>query len=61
MTLNRGCCFFSWFGGEDTTPIKDYVSAWVAAGATWIGGCCRVGPKDIADIRAAMIRLKLIR
>ena len=25
-------------------------AAWVAAGATWIGGCCGVGPAEIADL-----------
>jgi homocysteine S-methyltransferase len=26
---------------------------WAAAGASIIGGCCRVGPADIADVRRA--------
>ncbi|OBH05556.1 MULTISPECIES: homocysteine S-methyltransferase [unclassified Mycobacterium] len=26
---------------------------WVAAGARIVGGCCRVGPSDIADVRRA--------
>jgi homocysteine S-methyltransferase len=28
---------------------------WAAAGANVIGGCCRVGPSDIADVRRAFI------
>lgn len=28
--------------------------AWVEAGARLVGGCCRVGPSAIADIRAAL-------
>jgi homocysteine S-methyltransferase len=27
---------------------------WVAAGAACVGGCCRVGPADIADLAAAL-------
>ncbi|EUA02042.1 homocysteine S-methyltransferase family protein [Mycobacterium kansasii 824] len=27
---------------------------WVAAGARIVGGCCRVGPADIAEIRRAV-------
>ncbi len=29
---------------------------WAAAGARIIGGCCRVGPADIADVRRARVR-----
>ena len=32
----------------------DDVSAWVAAGARLVGGCCRVGPEDIAALRATL-------
>ncbi len=30
------------------------VSAWVAAGARLVGGCCRVGPGDISALRATL-------
>ena len=30
------------------------VRAWLAAGARLVGGCCRVGPSDIAGIAAAL-------
>jgi homocysteine S-methyltransferase len=30
------------------------VEAWLAAGVQLVGGCCRVGPKDIAAIAAAV-------
>ncbi|GAA2105242.1 homocysteine S-methyltransferase [Actinomadura alba] len=38
----------AWTGtsGFDPAPVDD----WVAAGARLIGGCCRVGPADIANI-----------
>ena len=28
----------------------DLVDAWVEAGARWVGGCCGLGPSDIAAI-----------
>ena len=31
------------------------VTGWVEAGARLVGGCCRVGPADIAGMRAALI------
>ncbi len=30
------------------------VTGWLAAGARLVGGCCRVGPADIADVSAAV-------
>jgi homocysteine S-methyltransferase len=30
------------------------VTAWVAAGARLVGGCCRVGPQDVAALRATL-------
>jgi S-methylmethionine-dependent homocysteine/selenocysteine methylase len=42
-----------WTGAPGVLP--DDVSAWSAAGARLVGGCCRVRPDDIAAI-AAMIR-----
>lgn len=32
----------------------DDVSTWVSAGARLVGGCCRVGPEDIASLRATL-------
>jgi len=39
-----------------TKRPNEYVGEWMNAGATWIGGCCCIRPKDIADIRAAVYR-----
>jgi homocysteine S-methyltransferase len=33
-------------GGYDPTLAR----AWVDAGATYVGGCCRVGPRSIAAL-----------
>ena len=33
--------------GAHCPQLKDYLPAWLAAGAQLIGGCCRTSPKDI--------------
>jgi homocysteine S-methyltransferase len=40
----------SW-GGDPALPSAD---AWVAAGASIVGGCCRVGPDEIRRMRDAL-------
>jgi homocysteine S-methyltransferase len=40
----------AWTGPAGFDPAR--VTGWVAAGARLIGGCCRVGPADIAGIAA---------
>lgn len=42
----------SWEGRSEFHP--DDVTAWVAAGARLVGGCCRVGPEDITALRATL-------
>ncbi|MEO1724763.1 MAG: homocysteine S-methyltransferase family protein [Pseudomonadota bacterium] len=39
---------------QDMTPGRyaDIVEAWVALGATLIGGCCEIGPAHIAELKA---------
>lgn len=41
-----------WTGrpGEDPTEVQ----GWVDAGARLVGGCCRVGPEQVADLAAAL-------
>ncbi|MGW1182402.1 homocysteine S-methyltransferase [Streptomyces drozdowiczii] len=41
----------SWTGDATFDPGR--VAAWRAAGARLVGGCCRVGPKEIARLAAA--------
>lgn len=41
-----------WHGGSAFDPAR--VTAWQAAGARLIGGCCRVGPRDIARIATTL-------
>jgi len=40
----------SWTGSADAW--LDDVGAWVGAGARIVGGCCRVGPEEIRQLRA---------
>ncbi len=42
----------SWTGRSAFDPAD--VSAWVTSGARLVGGCCRVGPQDIASLREAL-------
>ncbi len=41
-----------WSGDAAFDP--DLAVAWVAAGARYVGGCCRVGPAEIAEIAGAL-------
>ena len=45
----------SWTGEPTPTDWGARARQWVAAGASGIGGCCRVTPDDIATIRAAVL------
>jgi homocysteine S-methyltransferase len=42
----------TWTGSGRFTPSD--VTTWVEAGARLVGGCCRVGPADIAAMRALL-------
>jgi len=42
----------SWSGTPTFSAAE--VRAWTAAGASLIGGCCRVGPAEITDLVAAL-------
>jgi homocysteine S-methyltransferase len=44
----------SWTGASAFDPAD--VAAWVADGARLVGGCCRVGPQDVAALRATLVR-----
>ncbi|MEW1722911.1 homocysteine S-methyltransferase [Streptomyces sp. NPDC093109] len=39
-----------WLGAEDESA--DLAPSWLAAGAVLLGGCCRVGPAEIAKLAA---------
>ncbi|QXE34209.1 homocysteine S-methyltransferase [Streptomyces sp. GMY02] len=44
----------SWRGGATFDPAR--VRSWQKAGARLVGGCCRVGPADIARLGTALAR-----
>lgn len=43
-----------WRGSPSAAPLGRLVEAWLDAGATWIGGCCRTTPADIQVIRGQL-------
>ena len=44
----------SWFGEESAIECAGAAKSWYDAGAVIIGGCCRIGPKDISILRATV-------
>jgi homocysteine S-methyltransferase len=44
----------TWRPGSSTDDWDEYVREWYVAGARGVGGCCRVGPRDIARIRRVL-------
>jgi S-methylmethionine-dependent homocysteine/selenocysteine methylase len=42
---------------HDLTPEKyaDFAMAWIAQGASIVGGCCEVGPAHIRHLRDRLI------
>lgn len=40
----------TWLSRTDKQTLIDYVDEWISIGAKMIGGCCRTGPQDIAQI-----------
>ncbi|XP_046571784.1 homocysteine S-methyltransferase YbgG-like isoform X1 [Haliotis rubra] len=46
-----------WIPGSGCVSLGNQVKTWVDRGATWIGGCCRVYPDDIAKMKKELDRL----
>ena len=44
----------SWRGVPGSETLAALVPGWIAAGARLVGGCCRVGPRDIAGMARAV-------
>ena len=40
----------AWRGASEGMRLAELAPEWMAAGARWIGGCCRTGPEDIAEL-----------
>ena len=49
----------AWAGSGAFDP--KLATSWIAAGARYVGGCCRVGPADIALLAAAVGRADSVR
>lgn len=43
-----------WSGARDHASFERIAAKWVEAGATLVGGCCRIGPREIALLRASV-------
>jgi homocysteine S-methyltransferase len=48
----------AWSGSTETDGFVAAAEGWFAAGATYIGGCCRIGPTHIAKLRARWPELR---
>ena len=46
----------SWQGARGKEGLATLAAGWVAAGAGLVGGCCRVGPGEIAALARSMGR-----
>ncbi len=42
-----------WSGAPDHRDLASLAAQWIDAGARLVGGCCRIGPRDIASLAAA--------
>ena len=40
----------AWRGASEGMRLAELAPEWMAVGARWIGGCCRTGPEDIAEL-----------
>ena len=43
-----------WQGAADRGSLATRAPHWIVAGARLVGGCCRIGPAEIAALRAAL-------
>lgn len=44
----------TWLASDDEAFDPAAVAGWTALGATWLGGCCGVGPADIAALASRL-------
>jgi homocysteine S-methyltransferase len=48
----------SWKGAAGPAGLAALAPGWIAAGASLVGGCCRVGPGEISALGRALARLR---
>jgi homocysteine S-methyltransferase len=46
----------SWHGAPGKESLATLAAGWIAGGASLVGGCCRVGPAQIAELAQSMAR-----
>ncbi|PAA53188.1 hypothetical protein BOX15_Mlig004521g1 [Macrostomum lignano] len=46
------------YGGAEEPITEELVSDWLQLGVRWIGGCCRVGPAEIARLTRTVRRFR---
>lgn len=46
-----------WQGSWDNHSLAAHAPAWISAGARMVGGCCRIGPREIATLHARLTKL----
>lgn len=49
----------AWRGTASPVDFLSAAKTWVAAGATWVGGCCRTGPAHISTLRKGLRQARL--
>ena len=47
----------TWSGVKSAKPLSGYLAEWSSLGARWMGGCCRVSPKDIREMASVISSL----
>jgi len=45
----------TWQPGDQGQDMREAASEWLSLGVNVIGGCCRVGPEDIAKLRLTLL------
>lgn len=48
-----------WHGSRNHDSLADVAPTWISAGARIVGGCCRIGPPEIAALNTALSRHSL--
>ncbi len=46
-----------WHGSADHRSLAALAPQWISAGARLVGGCCRIGPREIAALNEALSRV----
>jgi len=47
-----------WHGSSDHESLASLAPQWIKDGARLVGGCCRIGPRDIGELGTSLLQLK---